>query len=51
MKATFGDPKYYKTCGSLFGSGTPMENDANTGWFKDRPELREGEAALQGSRL
>jgi peptide/nickel transport system substrate-binding protein len=34
MQATFGDPKSYKPCGSLFGCGTTMENDANTGWFK-----------------
>lgn len=34
MKATFGDPKYWRACGSYFGCGTPMENDANTDWFK-----------------
>ena len=34
MKATFGNPKYYKSCGSLFTCGTTMENDANTDWFK-----------------
>lgn len=34
MKATFGNPKYYKACSSYFTCGTPMENDANTAWFK-----------------
>ncbi|HEX2116635.1 MAG TPA: ABC transporter substrate-binding protein, partial [Alphaproteobacteria bacterium] len=39
MKATFGNPKYYKTCGSLFTCGSPMENDANTDWFKGKQNL------------
>ncbi|MBL8671407.1 MAG: ABC transporter substrate-binding protein [Alphaproteobacteria bacterium] len=34
MKATFGDSKYARTVSSYFGMGTPMENDANTDWFK-----------------
>lgn len=34
MRATFGDAQYFKGCGSFFGCGTPMENDANTEWFK-----------------
>lgn len=34
MKATFGNEKYFRGCGSLFGCGTPMENDANTDWFR-----------------
>ena len=33
MKATFGNEKYFRGCHSLFGMGTPMENDANIGWF------------------
>ncbi len=33
MKATFGKEEYFKGCYSLFGMGTPMENDANIGWF------------------
>ncbi len=37
MKATFADAKYYRQCGSLFTCGTPMENDANTDWFKGKP--------------
>jgi peptide/nickel transport system substrate-binding protein len=44
MKATFGNEKYYRACASLFGCGTPMENDANTDWFKagqDIPRARE----------
>jgi peptide/nickel transport system substrate-binding protein len=34
MKATFGNEKYYRACGSIFACNTPMENDANTDWFK-----------------
>jgi peptide/nickel transport system substrate-binding protein len=34
MKATFGNDNYFRACGSLFGCGTPMENDANTEWFR-----------------
>jgi len=34
MKATFGNSKYAKSCPSYFGMGTPMENDANTDWYK-----------------
>ncbi|KNZ30731.1 MAG: hypothetical protein AD742_20575 [Methylibium sp. NZG] len=34
MQATFGDPKAFRGCASLFGCGTTMENDANTAWFK-----------------
>ncbi len=38
MKASFGNPKYYKACGSFFGCGTDMENNANTAWFKAAPD-------------
>jgi peptide/nickel transport system substrate-binding protein len=34
MKATFGNEKYYRGCGSIFACNTPTENDANTDWFK-----------------
>jgi peptide/nickel transport system substrate-binding protein len=34
MKATFGNEKYYRACGSMFACNTAMENDANTAWFK-----------------
>jgi peptide/nickel transport system substrate-binding protein len=34
MKATFGNEKFYRGCGSIFACNTPMENDANTDWFK-----------------
>jgi peptide/nickel transport system substrate-binding protein len=39
MQATFGDPKNYRSCASLFGCGTSMENDANTAWFKGGQNL------------
>jgi peptide/nickel transport system substrate-binding protein len=34
LKAVFGNPKYYRACGSLFGCGGNMNNDANLDWFK-----------------
>jgi peptide/nickel transport system substrate-binding protein len=40
LKATFGNPKYYRTCPSFFGCGTAMETDANTGWFKHGVDLK-----------
>jgi peptide/nickel transport system substrate-binding protein len=39
MKASFGDPKWYKPVASIFGNGTPMTNDANTGWIKHGVDL------------
>jgi peptide/nickel transport system substrate-binding protein len=39
MKSTFGSGKYWRTVSSLFGGGTPMENDENTGWFKEAPNI------------
>ena len=34
LKAVFGDPKYYRACGSLFGCTGVMQSDVNTDWFK-----------------
>ena len=34
LKAVFGDPKYYRACGSLFGCTGQMQSDVNTDWFK-----------------
>jgi peptide/nickel transport system substrate-binding protein len=39
MKATFGDPKYYGTLNSIFGSNTPYVNDENTDWFRHGVDL------------
>ena len=47
MKATFGNPKYYKKCASNFACGTPMENDENTDWFKDAPNLAKAKELFQ----
>ncbi len=49
MQATFANPKYARTCGSLFGCGTPMENDTNTDWFKGAPNLAKARQLLQES--
>jgi peptide/nickel transport system substrate-binding protein len=37
VQATFGNERFYQACASNFGCGTPMENDANTDWFRDAP--------------
>src|SRR5205085_6415227 len=37
MKATFGNPKYYRKCPSDFTCGTPMANEENIDWFKTAP--------------
>ncbi|MFD1984559.1 ABC transporter substrate-binding protein [Mesorhizobium newzealandense] len=34
MRAMIGNPKYFNTITSAFGSGTLYSNDENTGWFK-----------------
>jgi peptide/nickel transport system substrate-binding protein len=47
MKATFGDSKYAKTCGSYFGCGTAMENDANTEWFKHGQDFAKAKQLLK----
>jgi peptide/nickel transport system substrate-binding protein len=49
MKATFGNPKYYRKCGSNYACGTPMENDENTGWFKEAPNPAKAKELLQKS--
>ncbi len=46
MKASFGDSKYARTCSSFFGMGTPMENDANTDWFKGGQNIAKAKALL-----
>ena len=47
MKATFGNPKYYKKCPSNFACGTPMENDENTHWFKEAPNVAKAKELFQ----
>jgi peptide/nickel transport system substrate-binding protein len=47
MKATFGDSKYAKDTPSYFGMGTPMENDANTDWYKQGQNFARSRQLLQ----
>jgi peptide/nickel transport system substrate-binding protein len=47
MKASFGTSKYARTCASYFACGTPMENDANTDWFKGGPNLAKAKDLLK----
>ncbi len=49
LKATYGNPKYYNKVDSLFGYGTPMTNDANTGWFKAAPDRTKAKQLFQES--
>jgi len=35
MKSFVGNSKYYGPCSAYFGCGVPMENDENTGWYKE----------------
>ncbi|MEM7774998.1 MAG: ABC transporter substrate-binding protein [Pseudomonadota bacterium] len=34
LQAAFGNPTYFKGCGSLFGCSGNMQSDVNTDWFK-----------------
>lgn len=47
MRATFGNPEYYRTCGSFFGCGNSMENDANTGWFQGGQNIERARELFQ----
>jgi peptide/nickel transport system substrate-binding protein len=49
LKATLGDEKYFKGCSSLFGMGTPMENDANIDWFKGGQNIEKAKQLLKES--
>jgi len=53
MKASFGNPKYYKKCPSNFAlRSTPMgEANENTAWFKEAPNSRQGERTFKTIRL
>lgn len=47
MQATFGDPKTYTGCASLFACGTTMENDANTDWYKGKQNIAKAAALFK----
>lgn len=47
LKASFAHPKYYKTCASYFACDVPMENDANTTWFKTAPDYAKAKQLLK----
>jgi peptide/nickel transport system substrate-binding protein len=34
LRAVFGNPKYFRSCPSLFGCTGTMQSDVNTDWFK-----------------
>ena len=47
IRPTFANPKWYSTCGSYFTCGTPMDNDANTSWFKGGPNLAKAKELMK----
>jgi peptide/nickel transport system substrate-binding protein len=47
MKATFGNPKFFRKCASNFACGTPMENDENTDWFRTAPNVAKARELFQ----
>ena len=47
LKAMFGDLSNAGPCGSLFGCGTTMENDANTGWLKSGQNIAKAAALFK----
>ncbi|MFL5151092.1 MAG: ABC transporter substrate-binding protein, partial [Microvirga sp.] len=49
MRAIFGESKYWQKCGAYFACGTPMENEANTEWFKAGPNLAKAKELFKKS--
>ncbi|HAX20566.1 MAG TPA: ABC transporter substrate-binding protein [Hydrogenophaga sp.] len=49
MRAALGDPKYWRTCYSIFPCGTPLSNDAGSAALK-APGLDAARKALQDAR-
>jgi peptide/nickel transport system substrate-binding protein len=47
LRPTFGDPKWFRGCGSFFTCGSPMENDANMDWFKKGPDLAQARQLMK----
>ncbi|MBM3511804.1 MAG: ABC transporter substrate-binding protein [Alphaproteobacteria bacterium] len=46
MRATFGTSQYAKDSPSYFAMGTPMSNDANTGWYTGGQNFARSRALL-----
>jgi peptide/nickel transport system substrate-binding protein len=49
LKASFVDPRFYQKCGAYLTCGTPMENDANTEWFRSGPNPERARQLLRES--
>jgi peptide/nickel transport system substrate-binding protein len=47
LAATFGNPEYYQTCGSLFACTGLMQNDVNTEWFTNGQNIEEARALFE----
>jgi peptide/nickel transport system substrate-binding protein len=46
LRAAYGDPRYWRTCHSYFGCGTPLETTAGSEPFQ-RPDMARARAALR----
>ncbi len=49
MKASFGNPKYYGTVESIFGTHTPYVNDENTDWLRHGVDLEKARQLFKDS--
>jgi peptide/nickel transport system substrate-binding protein len=49
LRATFVNPRFYSTCPSFLSCGTPMENRANTDWFRTPPNVERARQLLRES--
>jgi peptide/nickel transport system substrate-binding protein len=47
LRPTFGDPRFFRGCGSFFTCGSAMDNDANMEWFTKGPDLNKARALLK----
>jgi peptide/nickel transport system substrate-binding protein len=49
LDALVGNPKYYKTCGALFGCGTPLETEVGAGEITKGGNMEEAKKELAAS--
>ena len=47
LKAVFGNPKYYRSCASLFACTGQMQSDVNTDWFKGGQNIAKAKELFQ----
>ncbi|MGI9521017.1 MAG: ABC transporter substrate-binding protein [Hyphomicrobiaceae bacterium] len=47
LQAAFGNPKYFKNCGSLFGCTGNMQSEVNTDWLKGGQDIAKAKELFQ----